>query len=57
MKGEPEVRIKDKDIYEPRVSENIYVSYVVIDIKDGEIVIESKDNFALPNLAVGAATG
>jgi len=57
MKGEPEVRIKDKDTYEPRASDNIYVSYVVIDIKDGEIVIESKDNFALPNLAVGAATG
>ena len=55
LKSEPEGRIKDKEITEPRVSENAYISYVVLDIKDGEIVIESKDNFALPNIAVGAA--
>jgi tRNA A58 N-methylase Trm61 len=55
FKSEPEGKIKDKDITEPHVSENIYVSYVVVDVKDNEIVIESKDNFVLPNLAVGAA--
>ncbi len=55
MKGEPEGRIKDKDILEPRVLENSYISYAVVDIKDGEIVIESKDEFVLSNLAaVGA---
>jgi len=55
IKGEPEAKIKDKGIPEPRVIENSYVSYVVVDIKDDEIVIESKDNFVLPNLAVGVA--
>ncbi len=57
LKNEPEGKIKDKEITEPRVSENIYISYVVVDMKDNEIVIESKDDFALPNLAVGVATG
>ncbi len=55
LKGEPEGRIKDKDATELRISENIYASYVVVDVKDDEIVIESKDEFVLPNLAVGAA--
>ncbi len=55
IKNEPEAKIKDKDILEPRAIENSYVSYVVVDIKDSEIVIESKDNFILPNLAVGVA--
>ncbi len=58
MKSEPEGRIKDKEVTEPRVSENIYVSYAVVDIKDGEIAIESKDKFVLSNLAaVGALLG
>jgi len=56
IKSEPEGKIKD--ILEPRVSENSYVSYVVVDIKDSEIMIEAKDNFLLPNLAaVGALLG
>ncbi|MFC1987622.1 ATP-dependent Clp protease ATP-binding subunit [Chloroflexota bacterium] len=47
--------IRDKDILETRVSEDSYVSYVVVDMGDGEIVTESKDNFVLPNPAtVGA---
>ena len=56
LKIESEGGIKDKEIIEPRISENTYVSYVVVDMKDGEIAVDSKDNFALPNLAVGAAT-
>jgi len=55
MKGEPEGSIKDKDVLESRVSEVAYVSYVVVDMEGGEIVIESRDNFVLPNMAVGAA--
>jgi nucleoid DNA-binding protein len=47
---------KFKDASEYRITENIYISYVVIDARDGEIVIESKDSFSLPNIAVGAAT-
>jgi ATP-dependent Clp protease ATP-binding subunit ClpC len=47
-------RIKDTSEY--RVTENAYISYVVIDVKEGEIVIESKEGFSLPNIAVGAAT-
>ncbi|MFC1971336.1 ATP-dependent Clp protease ATP-binding subunit [Chloroflexota bacterium] len=57
LNNEPEGRRKNPEIMEPRISENIYISYVVVDIKDNEIVIESKDNFALPNMAVSAATG
>jgi hypothetical protein len=57
-KGEPEDKRRDKDTPEHRVTENNYVSYVVIDIKDNEIAIESKDNFVVPNLAaVGALAG
>jgi ATP-dependent Clp protease ATP-binding subunit ClpC len=48
-------KIKDTSAY--RVTENAYVSYVVVDVKDDEIVIESMDNFPLPNIAVGAVTG
>jgi ATP-dependent Clp protease ATP-binding subunit ClpC len=48
---------KAKDTSAYRITENAYVSYVVIDTKDGEIVIESMDSFPLPNIAVGAATG
>ena len=56
VKGETEGRLRDKEATEPRITENTYISYVVIDMKDNEIVIESKDSFALPDLAVGAAT-
>jgi ATP-dependent Clp protease ATP-binding subunit ClpC len=51
---EGKAKIKDTSAY--RITENAYVSYVVIDVKDGDIVIESKDGFSLPNIAVGAAT-
>ena len=47
---------KIKDTSEYRITENAYVSYVVVDVKDGEIVIESKEGFSLPNIAVGAVT-
>jgi ATP-dependent Clp protease ATP-binding subunit ClpC len=47
---------KEKEKVEFRVTENSYISYVVIDVKDDEIIIESKDSFSLPNMAVGAAT-
>jgi hypothetical protein len=39
-----------------RVTENSYISYVIVDIKDEEIIIESKDSFLMPSMAVGAAT-
>jgi ATP-dependent Clp protease ATP-binding subunit ClpC len=48
-------KIKDTSAY--RVTENAYVSYVVVDVKDGEIVIESMEGFPLPDIAVGAVTG
>ena len=47
---------KVKDTSDFHVTENAYVSEVVIDMKDDEIIIESKDNFSLPNMAVGAGT-
>jgi ATP-dependent Clp protease ATP-binding subunit ClpC len=47
-------KLKDPSAY--RVTENTYVSYVVVDVKDDEIVIESMDKFPLPNIAVGAVT-
>jgi ATP-dependent Clp protease ATP-binding subunit ClpC len=47
-------KIKDTSAY--RVTENAYVSYVVVDIKDGEIGIESNEGFPLPDIAVGAVT-
>jgi len=52
-----EAKGKAKDTSEYRITENAYISYVVVDIKDDEIYIESKDSFSLPNMAVGAATG
>jgi ATP-dependent Clp protease ATP-binding subunit ClpC len=52
-----EAKGKVKDTSEYRITENAYISYVVVDIKDDEIYIESKDSFSLPNMAVGAATG
>jgi ATP-dependent Clp protease ATP-binding subunit ClpC len=47
---------KPREKVEFRLAENSYISYVVIDIKDDEIVIDSMDNYPLPNIAVGAAT-
>jgi hypothetical protein len=49
-----EAKGKVKDTSEYRVTEDSYISYVVVDIKDDEIFIESKDSFSLPNMAVGA---
>jgi hypothetical protein len=58
IEDKPEGITKDKDILEPRVSESSYISYVVVDMRDGEIVTESRDNFVLPDLAaVGALLG
>jgi len=50
-KEEPRNKVKN----EFKVVEDSYISYVVVDLKDDEITIESKDNFSLPNIAVGAA--
>jgi ATP-dependent Clp protease ATP-binding subunit ClpC len=55
MKDEREDSLKSKEILEPRVSESTYISYVVVDVKDGEITIDSKENYVLPDMAVGAA--
>jgi hypothetical protein len=54
-KDEAEAKGRVKADKEPDVAEKSYVSYVVVDMKDGEIFIDSRDNFVLPNLAVGAA--
>ena len=56
LKNETEGRIRDKEATEPRITEHTYISYVVVDLKDNEIAIESRDSFALPDMAVGAAT-
>jgi ATP-dependent Clp protease ATP-binding subunit ClpC len=55
IKGGPEENSRDKELTEPRVIESTYISYVVVDLKDGELTIESRDSFALPEIAVGAA--
>jgi ATP-dependent Clp protease ATP-binding subunit ClpC len=47
-------KLKDTSAY--HITENAYASYVVVDIKDEEIFIESKDNFPLPKSAVDAVT-
>jgi hypothetical protein len=39
-----------------KFTEFSYVSYVVVDAKDGEVVIESKEKFLLPEMAVAAAS-
>ncbi len=56
-KSELSEEAKEKDIPEPRIDENIYVSYVVVDVKDNEILIDSKDRFVLPQVKVGALPG
>ena len=55
IKGGPEENSRDKELTEPKVTESTYISYVVVDLKDGELAIESRDSFALPEMAVGAA--
>ncbi len=40
---------------ELKMTENAFVSEVIIDAKDGEITIDSKDGLSLPNLPVSAA--
>jgi ATP-dependent Clp protease ATP-binding subunit ClpC len=47
-------KLKDTSTY--RVTENVYVSYVVVDVKDDEITIGSKVHFPLPKKAVDAVT-
>jgi ATP-dependent Clp protease ATP-binding subunit ClpC len=47
-------KLKDTSAY--RVTENAYVSYVVVDVKDDDITIGSKNNFPLPKKAVDAVT-
>jgi ATP-dependent Clp protease ATP-binding subunit ClpC len=56
LKEGKEGKGKLKDASEYRIVENTYVSYVVVDAKDDDIVIGSKDGFSLPNIAVGAVT-
>ncbi|MDD5126876.1 MAG: ATP-dependent Clp protease ATP-binding subunit [Dehalococcoidales bacterium] len=57
LKDESEELAKDKNAAEPRIEEGVYTSYVVVDVKDGEVFIEAQDSFALPQVAVGALPG
>jgi ATP-dependent Clp protease ATP-binding subunit ClpC len=57
FKDEPEEKARNKELKEVKITESTYVSYVVIDVKNEEIVIKSKGSFTLPNVAVGAVTG
>ena len=57
FKDEPEGGLKDKQLTEPKITENSYISYVIVDVKNEEIVIKSKGSFTLPSMPVGAATG
>ncbi len=57
LKDEPEGKTRDKELTEPKITEHTYISYVVVDVKNEEIVIKSKGSFTLPSVAVGAATG
>jgi ATP-dependent Clp protease ATP-binding subunit ClpC len=51
-----ETKGKIKDASQYRIAENAYVSYVVIDIKEDELTIESQDDFPLPNIPVGVVS-
>ena len=53
VKGE---EAKPKDAEKPHVTENSYISYVIIDLKDDEVSVESNDKFPLPNVPVGAGS-
>jgi ATP-dependent Clp protease ATP-binding subunit ClpC len=57
FKDEPEEKARNKELKEVKITESTYVSYVVIDVKNEEIVIKSNGSFTLPNVAVGAVTG
>jgi ATP-dependent Clp protease ATP-binding subunit ClpA len=50
VKGKKKIKL-DKEF---TVTENSYVTEVVVDVKDEEIFIESREHFSLPNLPVGA---
>jgi len=39
-----------------KLTEYSFISYVVIDVRQGEIIIESKESFNMPNMPVGAAS-
>jgi ATP-dependent Clp protease ATP-binding subunit ClpC len=54
LKAEGAEDTRDKELKEPHVAEHTYISYVVVDVKDGEVIIESRDSFELPSVAVGA---
>jgi ATP-dependent Clp protease ATP-binding subunit ClpC len=56
-KDDPEGKSKDKEATEPKITENSYISYVIVDVKNDEIFIKSKGGFTLPSMPVGAATG
>ncbi len=56
-KGKGEAEARARDLEKPHIAENSYVSYVVIDLKENEMNVESRDKFSLPNVAVGAGTG
>jgi ATP-dependent Clp protease ATP-binding subunit ClpC len=51
-----EAKSKPKETSEYKITEHSYVSYVVVDSKDDDIVIDSKDNFPMPNIPVAATT-
>jgi hypothetical protein len=53
-KGKGKATKKAKVVEESKVTENAYVSEVVVDVADGEITIDSNDEFSLPNVAVSA---
>ena len=53
-KGKP---VKTSSTPQYKLTEFSYVSYVIVDVKDGEVAIESTEKFQLPELAVAAASG
>jgi hypothetical protein len=46
---------KAKPAADLKMTENAYVSEVVIDVKDGEVTIDSREEFTLPEVEVSAA--
>jgi len=56
-KKKDESRKKKKISEDFKVVENLYVSEVLVDVKDGEITIKSREDFSLPSVAVGASAG
>jgi hypothetical protein len=47
---------KARTVEDIKVTENAYVSEVVVDVVDEEITVDSKDEFSLPPMAVSAKT-